>query len=90
MSAVRRNTEKDLERLGLQDNGKKDGNGEGADPTLPGNPESKGLGQRFAERVGRTPLLWNPFLNTGRPIFDVSFTCFQIATSVLSISLFFI
>ena len=35
------------------------------DPTLPGNPDSKTEDLEVAERIGKTPLIWNPFLNRG-------------------------
>ena len=35
------------------------------DPTLPGNPDSKTEDLEVAERIGKTPLLWNPFSNRG-------------------------
>lgn len=35
------------------------------DPTQPGNPNTKRTDQIFAEEIGRTSMLWSPFLNRG-------------------------
>ena len=40
-------------------------NSKATDPTLPGNPDSRTEDLEVAERIGKTPLIWNPFLNRG-------------------------
>ena len=54
-----------LSKFGLSSKSSKNLPEHAQDPTQPGNPDTKRTDQIFAEEVGRTSMLWNPFLNRG-------------------------
>lgn len=57
---------KGLSKLGIANTSQKHLSEHAQDPTQPGNPETKRTDQIFAEEVGRTSMLWSPFLNRGK------------------------
>ena len=56
---------KGLSKLGFSGKSSKNLPEHAQDPTQPGNPDTKRTDQIFAEEIGRTSMLWSPFLNRG-------------------------
>lgn len=64
-TATQQEVRKGLSRLGIGGRSSKNLPDHAYDPTQPGNPDTKRTDQLFAEEVGRTNMLWSPFLNRG-------------------------